>query len=420
MHLTKTKITIIAVSVAIVQSVYGQWERTNFPLLKYNPSLKIYPFEMGLYANNFTSFYKSTDNGINWSLVSNFNFDGISDIVEIGNTFIATTSIGVIWPETTARVFRSTNAGQTWDSIFKGVYGAPSIERYNSKLLMNLDGFLFLSVDTGKNWTKINTSSYFTGRISEIIVSGNSIYTRIQAEQLFRSDDEGLTWTLILSKNLASHFFPVVVRDSTIFVGTYNAGCLKSTNKGSTWNTLNHGLPDSSGFRSLLFCGDYIIGSVSENFYQSVYKIKVNDTIWQQFNDGLNLGRTAYIHDFEYNNNYIFLASDSSIWRRPISELITSVNRKNNTSMPDAFNLQNYPNPFNSSTTISFNIKSNTNIKLVVFDILGRKVKTIYEGEIQSGNKHFNWNATALSSGVYIGQLSSHNKFETVKIILDK
>jgi hypothetical protein len=122
-----------------------------------------------LYAANYRSLYKSTDNGLNWSLVSDFNFFALTDIEEIGNTFIAKSAAGSIWPDTSARVFRSSASGQTWDSSFCAIHGSQSIEKLNSKLFMVLDGYLFCSADTGKHWTRMNTSDYFADKYMKLL-----------------------------------------------------------------------------------------------------------------------------------------------------------------------------------------------------------------------------------------------------------
>ncbi|MBN2008227.1 T9SS type A sorting domain-containing protein [candidate division KSB1 bacterium] len=411
---------IITVSVASAFPVVSQWEKTNFPMFRNNPPRRIFQFEQGLYAANYGSLYKSTDNGLNWSWISDFGFSGFSDMEEIENTLIATAYVNKEWPDTTATVFQSIDGGQTWDSLFCSIHGGESIEKLNLKLFIDNDHALYCSPDSGNTWTKINTSGYFTGRISEVIASENSLYVRVKDEQLFRSDDEGLTWTSVLSVDNDDHFTNVAVKNSTILVGTYRAGCLKSTNNGLSWMRVNSGLPESSGFWDIIFCEDYIIGAVSHDFYLTIYKMNCRDTIWYNFNDGLNLARTASIHDFECNDDYLFVASDSSLWRRPITELTTSVNRNEFADIPEGFGLQCFPNPFNSSTTIHFNLEFSSYIQLKIYDILGREVKTLFDGNLDSGEKYFQWNALDVSSGIYFVQLYAANQFETIKIVLAK
>ncbi|MEX2363245.1 MAG: T9SS type A sorting domain-containing protein [Balneolaceae bacterium] len=81
---------------------------------------------------------------------------------------------------------------------------------------------------------------------------------------------------------------------------------------------------------------------------------------------------------------------------------------------------QNYPNPFNPTTNITFNLPSANRVELSVFDILGRKVVTLVDGRLQSGNHTYNFDASKLSSGIYIYRLQSGEVTLTEKMTLIK
>ena len=413
----KIKYFIAIVLFSCTHTAIGQWEKTNFPQFSDNPPLYIFQLEKGLYASNSRSFFKSIDNGSNWYLASDVNFFNLTDIVEIGNTLIAITDVNPERPDTTARVFRSTDGGQTWESLFYSTYVSQSIAKLNSKLFMDNGGYLYCSADSGKNWILIDTSLYFTRKIAKVIISENSIYVIVWSKQLFASDDEGLTWTCVLAldNTYENTIADVAVKDSTIFVGTRAAGCLKSTNKGLSWAKINHGLPERTGIENFLFCGDYIVGDVFHEPYHAIYKMHSSDATWYKFNEGLILGRSAWLWDFEYSKNFLFLTSNSTIWRRPISEFKTGITNES-TMIPEKFHLTCFPNPFSTLTTIAFNLKPGSNIDLAVFDILGRKVATLFEGRLDAGEKRFTWHPAQAASGIYFARLRSYNRCETKKI----
>jgi photosystem II stability/assembly factor-like uncharacterized protein len=76
--------------------------------------------------------------------------------------------------------------------------------------------------------------------------------------------------------------------------------------------------------------------------------------------------------------------------------------------LPDGFRLQgNYPNPFNASTTVSFAVDSQTDVDLAVYDIVGRRVETLYSGPVNAGTHRITWNADKASSGVYFYRLTA-------------
>ena len=72
-------------------------------------------------------------------------------------------------------------------------------------------------------------------------------------------------------------------------------------------------------------------------------------------------------------------------------------------SPPDKFELyQNYPNPFNPTTTISYQLSANSKVSLKIYDILGREVMTLADGEQQAGYHQEVFDASRLASGVYV------------------
>lgn len=70
---------------------------------------------------------------------------------------------------------------------------------------------------------------------------------------------------------------------------------------------------------------------------------------------------------------------------------------------PDAFDLnQNYPNPFNNSTTIEYWIPVTSDVRIKVYDVLGRQIATIVNDERRSAGRNLeNWHSDRLASGVY-------------------
>jgi hypothetical protein len=79
---------------------------------------------------------------------------------------------------------------------------------------------------------------------------------------------------------------------------------------------------------------------------------------------------------------------------------------------------QNYPNPFNPSTTISYEIGSATRVVLKVFDVLGREVATLIDGDEAPGQKSVRWDAGDLAGGVYFCRLQAGGNVVTMRMIL--
>jgi uncharacterized repeat protein (TIGR03806 family) len=79
-----------------------------------------------------------------------------------------------------------------------------------------------------------------------------------------------------------------------------------------------------------------------------------------------------------------------------------------------------YPNPFNATTTISYQLPIISQVELIVYDIQGREVITLYEGKQQAGRYSARWNAENLSSGIYFYKLQTENFIQVKKLVLVK
>jgi hypothetical protein len=81
---------------------------------------------------------------------------------------------------------------------------------------------------------------------------------------------------------------------------------------------------------------------------------------------------------------------------------------------------QNYPNPFNPSTKINFTLPTQNNVKLTVYDITGKEVKELINGELSAGDHTVDFNAANLASGAYIYRIQAGNFVESKKMVLLK
>ena len=97
-----------------------------------------------------------------------------------------------------------------------------------------------------------------------------------------------------------------------------------------------------------------------------------------------------------------------------------------NEGIPDAFVLHdNYPNPFNPTTQIRFDLPTNDNVNLTIYNMLGQKVKVFSINNISAGYHQITWDATndigdPVSAGVYLYQLQTSEFVKTKKMILLK
>jgi hypothetical protein len=88
---------------------------------------------------------------------------------------------------------------------------------------------------------------------------------------------------------------------------------------------------------------------------------------------------------------------------------------------PVSFELsQNYPNPFNPTTNIRFRVPEAADVKLAVYDRLGREAAVLVDGRMDAGSFETNFDASGLASGVYLYRLRAGSYAETRKMIVVK
>lgn len=105
--------------------------------------------------------------------------------------------------------------------------------------------------------------------------------------------------------------------------------------------------------------------------------------------------------------------------RDPTGNLVGIQNISN--EMPNGFSLeQNYPNPFNPATNIKFNILKAGIVKLIIYDVLGNEVAQLVNGEYNAGTYKVDFDASSLSSGVYIYKIEAEGFNDVKKMMLIK
>lgn len=102
-----------------------------------------------------------------------------------------------------------------------------------------------------------------------------------------------------------------------------------------------------------------------------------------------------------------------------LSNAATSVNEME--TLPSSINLlQNYPNPFNPETTIGYQLPVSSQVKLEVYDALGRKLNILVDKEQNAGYHEVKFDGSNLSSGIYFYRITAGKYVQTNKMILLK
>ena len=79
-----------------------------------------------------------------------------------------------------------------------------------------------------------------------------------------------------------------------------------------------------------------------------------------------------------------------------------------------------YPNPFNNELNITYKVDKFQNIKLEIWNVLGKKILTLFNGKKRIGTHNFPFRSTSLASGTYFCVLKSDTDFDVKKVLLIK
>ncbi len=114
------------------------------------------------------------------------------------------------------------------------------------------------------------------------------------------------------------------------------------------------------------------------------------------------------------------LGSGSGVYGSRLCQTTTAIEHNGN-EIPKNYSLsQNYPNPFNPTTNIKFSIPKNSLVKLTIYDLTGKEVATLVDGQLNAGNYAYDFDASNIATGVYFYKLQSDGFTDVKKMMLVK
>jgi hypothetical protein len=224
---------------------------------------------------------------------------------------------------------------------------------------------------------------------------------------MFKDSDDSNSFTFREDTFIENRDYLVLTKDSTVFQSLF-------TNTNNIVGNMDFGLSGSGELIRLFDSQANIIDSLT-------YGDKLP---WATEADG-NGATLELLHPGLDNSIAInWSASNNHGSPGKINSVFTEVLQNENSILPSEFLLeQNYPNPFNPSTTISYSIPQNGGfessiVTLKIYDILGREIKTLVNEKQSAGNYQVQFDATKLTSGVYIYKLQSGKFIDSKKMLL--
>ena len=410
-------ICLALVIVLLCPIASAQWVLTNGPKGVY-----LYAFAASgsyVFAGSDTSslayfggsVFLSTNNGTDWTNVSAGLVGPAVHALAINGTniFAGTGGNGV---------FVSTNNGTNWTAVNTGLTNKfVNVLAASGTYLFagttggwdDITGGVFRSTDTGASWTKVNTGLTNTV-VLELAVLGTKLFAGTPYGGLFVSTDNGTSWTRT-SLN-ASYVGALAVSGTNIFASA-QGGLFLSPDTGVTWTKVS-----DVGAMDLVTSGPNLF-ALGRSFWGSVSLSTDNGAHWELVNENMMDTLTLALG---INDTYIFAGGSSGdgIWRRPLSEMLTSVDQ-GVAELPHDFLLsQNYPNPFNPRTTIRYELPKSSDVRLSVYDMLGREVVVLMNERRNAGVHEVKFDGSGLASGLYLYRLQTGDFVATKRLLFLK
>jgi photosystem II stability/assembly factor-like uncharacterized protein len=367
------------------------------------------------------------------------------------------------------KIYTTTNGGVGWENVpenFEEFYSVWS-PTPDIGVAVGKNGKVAKTTDGGSTWTgkSSGTSRYlwsvfFSSPNIGWIAGGHYTFGTI----ILKTTDQGETWQEKYSSNSGLLHDINFVSDEIGFAVGYNSDgaiIVKTTNGGTSWQTLDCGIVECR-LATVYFLNENIgwvagkSGSINStpkvvllmtndggatwiskisNKYGDIQSIKMSDAnngyaagLASDNLSGINFvstdGGNNWIHKTEQTIffNSLFFLSSATGWATTSASIYKYDNPSSvleNTLFPKHFALhQNYPNPFNPSTKINYSVPRQSNIKIIVFDALGKYITTLVNKEMSIGNYRVEFNASHLSSGIYFYQMRTDEFIQTNKMIL--
>lgn len=340
-------------------------------------------------------YFKTTNGGINWISYGPVVMTFYKDVC------FANENTGFLAIESSqdfksgGSISKTTNSGINWNPAFEfslyrnfGFSEIKFINQTTGYALGNYwndtggDSVLILkTINAGENWVKVFQSPRIGASFSRktFYAHGNSIWFLAYNKMIY-STNAGSTWSEISMNNLSFNSKIFFTNQNTGWITKFasasdSLNLLKTTNGGLNW----------TGYRNPL-------GNMQEIFFINEY------TGWATT---INLGGVNILKSITGG------ITDVEIITQPF---ITSYQLH-----------QNYPNPFNPVTKIRFevsNYKPISHVQLNIYDISGKLVSKLVNGDFKGGIYEINWNGENLPSGTYFYSFISGDFKQVRKMIL--
>ncbi|MFH0991901.1 MAG: YCF48-related protein [bacterium] len=384
--------------------------------------------QIGFMGSANGTLRKTADGGKSWSLLPQVTVGTAADQILAMQFLDANT--GYLGQDY-GQALKTTNGGQSWTVITPAEESFQSATRALHFINASV-GYLARSVtvyaadqiakttDGGATWTKKDSVTLKQSKSIRFLDANQGIYGA-DSRTLRYTTDGGATWqTPTINGHPASvsqtgTIYAIRIIDATHAWALGNKMIYFSADLGKTWTYIPHSFTGTDTLFYDINFKDANVGYVV-GYKGIVMKTTNGGTSWTNLTD---IPPEQTLNGIEFDKSGNPWAYTASGW------VFTTANVTNTTNQAEGIPLefaleQNYPNPFNPTTSIAFSISAPSEISLVVFDLLGRKVADLVNERLDAGRHVIPFSSTGLSSGIYLYQLKTGTLTAVKKMSLIK
>ncbi|MFZ1321271.1 MAG: T9SS type A sorting domain-containing protein [Ignavibacteria bacterium] len=382
--------------------------------------------DLGFICGYNGTILKTSNSGLNWE-----NFPVGLNVNYTFSIKFFNQDTGFIIAElnSSRRILKTTNGSINWNS--SGSHSVLMMYFLNSTTGWSGWNNIYKTIDAGNNWiymgnlttsTTINNIWFVnenTGFASGTYYQSINPEISLTAGRILKTTNSGSDWNIVfitgLDRNYASDIF-FVNETSGFALGTNGFNPAQSylfstSNAGSSWTQTIR----PTGMSFLHFIDDqtgWIGGQQGNLYYTSNAGIN-----WIQQLSNIN-DQLLDIEMLDQNTGWI--VGISGLILKTTNGGTTWINTVS-TEVPNEFKLsQNYPNPFNPVTKIGFDVQKTSLMKLKIFNLLGKEVSELVNGQLNPGKYEVSFDAGNYESGIYFYRLETENFSQTKRMILLK
>ena len=403
--------------------------------------------------------YKCDNKGDNLEL--KYNSEG-----QIVNSMQFITELNAIAVGDEGMLLKTQDGGNTWLQETVTTSENLNFVKFSSQLgfIGGSNGLILRTSDGGINWSQISLGTN-KDIMSILIHTQNNIWLVGKDGLIMKSEDAGLNWVTISASS--DYDLNSIASKSNLHIGIYGGKkvdnspfIMESHDSGNSWVIEN----TSSNLRSINFVypsgnsawavGDY--GTILNaaiwftpveltTFTATLNRTKVNlnwQTATELNNQGFEIQRKFENSDWitigfrtgkgttTEPTSYFYEDDISEISLTKILYRLKQIDFDGTDSYSDEVEVvtqpldyalyQNYPNPLNPVTIIKYEVPQISNVKIEVFDVLGRVVKVLVDEQKTAGRYEIKFDASSLASGIYYYRIKANEFVQTKKMMLIK